>query len=1200
MARRAWALTFTARCDAVEKSVDEHHERIAVIQRATGVALENLKSHVANLDNKFREAQTWANELLKEQQSVQNGWRRALGNLDTIRAPKDFTFLRRPSTPKMDTNRSTGTLQDYVDVEQVKRAGSQVSTVSQRFARHMDDVQRAVHEIAGNTQGLVNASQSPLPEKMHILEEVETIAKKISSDYEHVLSLPNTPKALSSVSRLALNHTEGFLPSMMEMGHELQNELEKAVKNRNQAIRSAVKHMQTISAIESRLAGVQADISELDVEGDVLDILDEVFHLPILYGSILIESVRRREWANKMKSDSLSLAEELAVYREEEQRRRKKWAKSMGEFLDVADDNTPGVEVNIQNGQGPEWPEVTRKDVEDFIEGLKKIEGSETAVQELGQLFKNLDAPTRQQRRKAKAFKQGSVFDMGRSSLLIRGDDMVRSLRDEKIKLEDRLKGSDSRIRKLEDLLHRQSHISRPLSGNFGQDAPMSPASPRPDTLSRRSSVSSRQMSTNHSPEEKALAQRIVSLEAELITAKETVSKLQEQANTERQSNTDKLHEAQSTKKDLMDNLEAKQREFEDERKYLESETKKLKIRLEETEEEFDRLADRHDGEKHDTDERIKQLETELLEARETSRQDIEKLNDQIKTQHEENDDLRTKNKSLQDQVGNYGKREMDNLDSLQAIHLHLSPGGSPPNDFSVLVKATETLAEGLAIHTKGSEEAVAKLTDENKTLAEQLAHVRGEVEGLKQQVEDGEKERSRTEELLNEEQAKVTAIKSELEDDRNELARLRSKLTAGETGSGTLKDRLAAEESKVATLTEKLAEVESHSHTHDDMVLTWKQKVKDLEAAREQIKSHLVSRGTRSKEISQKLYSHIEKLGQVLEQLGFIIIIQENVMEIRRASKVNNSSLLGETMESSNIVPAIEKPEQSLWAETDEQEKEKIGYEAFIGSVQRFDIHKFSEVIVKRMKDIETLARRWQKDAKGYREKYHRAQGEAHDKIAYRAFKEGDLALFLPTRNPAIRSWAAFNVGAPHYFLREQETHKLQTRDWLLARISKVEERVVDLSKSMNGGANADRRSGGETSDGASLDDDNPFELSDGLRWYLLDAYEEKPGAPSTPGLGKSTVASAHVDAKGSIRLKRQSNAIATTTLTKSLDSRRNSSASKKGVPTIPNLQPGETSGDNNVVPADGDRGSQPRREEAPIFDEVRRDLLSESRCRE
>jgi autophagy-related protein 11 len=198
-------------------------------------------------------------------------------------------------------------------------------------------------------------------------------------------------------------------------------------------------------------------------------------------------------------------------------------------------------------------------------------------------------------------------------------------------------------------------------------------------------------------------------------------------------------------------------------------------------------------------------------------------------------------------------------------------------------------------------------------------------------------------------------------------------------------------------------------------------------------------------------------------------------------------------------------------------------------------------------------------------------AQKEAHEKIAFKNFKEGDLALFLPTRNQATGAWAAFNVGAPHYFLREQESHKLRTRDWLLARIHKIEDRVVDLSKSMSGphlSVPSDGRSFGEASNGGdSFEDDNPFDLSDGLRWYLIDAAEEKPGAPSTPGLGKSTVASTNVDATGSIRRSKKSSSGGVDginkTLSKSLDSRRSSSNSKKAVPAVSNLLRTESTAD-------------------------------------
>ncbi|QVM08487.1 oligomeric, coiled-coil, peripheral membrane protein [Coccidioides posadasii str. Silveira] len=1186
MARRTWALDLTTKCTQIAKSIDLNNERTGVIYQSVGVALENLKSHVGNLEQKLQEAQTWANDLLKEQQLALGGWQRILVDLETIPAKKQFPFLRRSSTTKKAADGVNGTLSDYVDAEQTTRAASQVSTLSTKFSRRMDEIEKAVGDVAYQTGTLIQDAQPPPMENSSgLLEEIETISKKISSDYEHVLGLPSTAKTLSSISRMALNHTEDLLPSMVEISLEMQNGLIQAVRNRNLAMKMSVRQMQRISAIESRLASVQAEIANLDIDGDSFDVLCMVFHIPVVYGSVLIEAVRRREWSEKMKIDSSTLAEELAIFRDEEQRRRKKWIKSMGDFVAVTEDGTPGVEVNLQNGKGPEWPQVSRADIESYLQDIKGKDGMELTVQELTQLYKELDAPTRQQRRRAKAFKHGSVIDMGRSSLLMRGDEMVRSLREEKIKLEEKLKGSESRVRRLEDLLHRSSQLSRPASGHFATDVPMSPASPHPDPVSRRSSISSRRMSSNHPPEDKTLAQRIMGLEAELATERENIAKLQREAHEERQSTVDKMEEVQSTKKDLMHNLESKQREFESERKFLESEANKLKIRLEEMEEELDRAMDSRDQEKHEAEEKIEQLQSKLDKAL-VAVEEAERLRTQIQNQHSESSKFDAEKKELLDRIEKMDKVQEDHIGLLRAVHLQLSPSGAPPTDFPQLVKAIDVLSEGLAIHARGSDKKAADLAEENQVLLEKVSQIESEVERLNQKLESEKLAKKRALELLDHEKLSHQGVQSELKEERKRLRTLESKLAAGETRTEVLKERIAEEEKKVSTLIEKLANVDSKTYVFEEERLEWKRNLEKLEETERNYKSYLSAKSVWASDISKRLSAHIELMAKMLQQLGFTIVFQNEEMTIQRTSKVTGSSILADSVvSSSGFLPSIEIPQLLLWAHSANREEESSKYNAFMAAIDKFDLDTFAETIVKRVKDIETVARKWQKEARSSREKYHRAQNDAHEKIAYRSFKEGDLALFLPTRNQAIRSWAAFNVGAPHYFLREQDVHRLHTRDWLLARISKIEERVVDLSKTMNG-INQDKRSI-DASDGASIEDDNPFELSDGLRWYLLEASEEKPHAPSTPGLGKSTVASAHVDAKGSIRLRGASNGGgATKTLARSLDSRRNSFASKKGAP-VTTLPRGESSGGDNVVPAEGDLGDQARREEAPIFDE-------------
>jgi gamma-glutamyl:cysteine ligase YbdK (ATP-grasp superfamily) len=115
-----------------------------------------------------------------------------------------------------------------------------------------------------------------------------------------------------------------------------------------------------------------------------------------------------------------------------------------------------------------------------------------------------------------------------------------------------------------------------------------------------------------------------------------------------------------------------------------------------------------------------------------------------------------------------------------------------------------------------------------------------------------------------------------------------------------------------------------------------------------------------------------------------------------------------------------------------------------------------------KKIKDLTSAVKK-------YQEKAHRYEQEARHMIAFHSFKEGDLALFLPTKNTATNSWAAFNASRPHYFLQAEDSFKLLTRDWLLARIQRIEKRVATPSS------------------------DNPFDLLEGIHWYLVYAVEER-----------------------------------------------------------------------------------------------------------
>ncbi|KAK0220473.1 putative peripheral membrane protein [Armillaria fumosa] len=128
----------------------------------------------------------------------------------------------------------------------------------------------------------------------------------------------------------------------------------------------------------------------------------------------------------------------------------------------------------------------------------------------------------------------------------------------------------------------------------------------------------------------------------------------------------------------------------------------------------------------------------------------------------------------------------------------------------------------------------------------------------------------------------------------------------------------------------------------------------------------------------------------------------------------------------------------------------------AALEALRAFDHDHFLEAITK----VGSTIRKWQKQCKEYRE---RAKG----RISFRNFAKGDLALFLPTRNSISKPWAAFNVFFPHYFLQAYGhlAEQLKTREWIVARITSITERVVDHNDPTS----------------------NPYGLSDGVKYYML-----------------------------------------------------------------------------------------------------------------
>lgn len=143
------------------------------------------------------------------------------------------------------------------------------------------------------------------------------------------------------------------------------------------------------------------------------------------------------------------------------------------------------------------------------------------------------------------------------------------------------------------------------------------------------------------------------------------------------------------------------------------------------------------------------------------------------------------------------------------------------------------------------------------------------------------------------------------------------------------------------------------------------------------------------------------------------------------------------------------------------------------------FDLEAFADAVQRTI----NLARKLSKSCKQYREL-------SRNKITISSFGKGDLVLFLPTRNAAVKAWAAFNISAPHHFLSVTDMiqQQLVGKDYYLARITSTDEAVV----------NGDSPS------------TNPYGLAEGLRYYSHHVEEWMPTAPRQPRRSQSANASA------------------------------------------------------------------------------------------
>ncbi|KAI1460431.1 hypothetical protein F4805DRAFT_417483, partial [Annulohypoxylon moriforme] len=1074
-------------CRSMAEVAQERYSEIDVMLKCLDAAVANLDTAVKPIYPKHTELKKWATPTQDEYTKLASSWENYVELARSIAiSPAMVRFMTGQNVRKS----RQATLEDLIDPEPTRKAGKLAATSLRKFNSKISELDKVVEKMFGGSEELFQEFNKLLDRSVmqhsndcvQLLEDIEAVARKVDTDYQTTLSYTNQSKDVAQVSKTAVNHTKQLLPSIQNRASEMDEMIRYVTQARNEIAATSLAFMRRIAEITSLHHSVKTQINAInqgEEEMTTFDYLRLIQQLPYMYASFVAEAVRRREWSEKVKVDSSTLLNEMAVFQDEELKRRRKWHKMVGSTYgpEKTESSVLGFEVNLR-GDDESWPEMTKQDLDDFLTVLRRHNADAGVLADITKLMNELTNPTKQQSKRLKAFKNGSVHEaaLGRSGLLIRGDDdLLRSLQGDKSKLEGKLRTAESRVRRLEDLLHRQTQASRPLPmGNLFQ--PQQNDSTGSVKTTRASDDRRRSIALENN---EALFQRIAQLEGDLNAQKERSAILEKEANTIEHMK-GRIDEANSTKQDLLGNMEALKREFMLERKSLEDEIKALKDHIEETEDQIEHFGESRENEKITQYERLQSLEAEVERLTREKRDDalktqgqLEFLRNEARVQRERNVSLERELKEAREKIRDLNKRAdtfNENTEmharSLRELHGQLSPTEEPPQDLADLLDAVATKSNDVLAKFRSLEQDLSLVKADFEIAQGTAKEVKSELHVTKERLSSEQMGSVHLRENLDKEKTRSSTLEMEVNDTREQLNQLRIKMTEGETGSETLRKKLEDEEKRVAELTEQLASKQSQVGSLEEEVRMFQDKLQSSDTLLEALNSRSEMRNVRTKDLTQRLYTQNERLCRLLERLGYSVTRKDGSMAIQRiprsertSQNPNDSSDPGSSIRRSvslisNTLADSADLKLLYWMNAEDSNTEDEQYQAFMAGPGNFDIDAFSEAMYRRVKEIEHTARKMTRDARNYRERAHDLAKESRDKIAFRQFKEGDLALFLPTRNQTTGAWAAFNIGCPHFFLREQEGHRLRTREWLVARITRIQERVVDLSKSLQSAA--------------------------------------------------------------------------------------------------------------------------------------------------
>lgn len=910
-----------------------------------------------------------------------------------------------------------------------------------------------------------------------LVNDVQQATKSISNDI-HKLSADNKAD-LRGIYKL---HQDEYSRKIFEGASKLFNYAQELRAFKDKLIENSLQIFNKIANLQMTMVSVKSDIRSLMDAGEkptteevinyetinkvkkYEDYLSLTIDLPLLFGFLLIEKRRQFEWYDFYSKGIVNnVSEQLSTIIDHEKLFRSIWIKKFGHFIMLLNPkdqeqpittSLPNIDVTVHGPHQSDFSilydlEIERDDIVNYINLLEKSLVSKSFPELLNKNFKDMMKSTNNMKKITKLVSSLSVFtsisNEEKLKILTGGDLKEDDEEDLDIDL-NLVRGLKSRIKKLENLLHQQQYkniTSWPVTRNGGATGGTGGMSRMNGVAGDRMSmiIEQKQLSPAPAPSAQKMNPTLL-LERKGLVLGQTPGNNVILNNVSSSSSHGTIDTSGIDKH--LDNIRLKKlnAELTSKNDELLRENKSKNETIEELRREIDRLKSDHIQEHEEWDKKYLRLEEDFR---------LFKLDHRLDSK--EFDNL---NKKIDQRDGQISELQ-DKINNFTETNSNLSKEVTDLN--KTIVSLRNELND--AIHMKN--ELLSNMSSKESEFSKERHSLDVEIKNLQTKLDDLHEDYEDLLELTSGKQKKYDCLIVDL---NNVIVNL-------------MNDIKKLVECIFAYFIEYCLVLESMG------LLLVKEndcfKIRRVKGLR-----------TRKGEENESLISLNHPNSKAVDDIEAIMNWIEDIPSINSLIPATAESFSSEAGESKSLEQSNE-----LISTFNKMFKQDSKFDHFVKVIEFRDnvslqedgsstTRFFLNAITKRFRDVEGFAKRQTKESKIKESELKKMMHKLNSKLTMNGFQENDLVLFLPTRIDRVNGdklpveeslkqpWAAFNIGAPHYFLYVHDQGLVKDKDWIIGRVKKITEHKV-------------------TEENVGSLDENPFQLSIGVVWFMVEAEQQK-----------------------------------------------------------------------------------------------------------